>query len=206
MTSRNNRALLGAVLAAVVATTGLSACAPLIVGGAMAGGALMYADRRSTGAQVDDEAIELKAGARVRDAAGSSAHINVTSFNRIVLLTGEVASEERKAAAQEAAAKVDNVRSVVNELAILGSSSMTSRSNDTLITSKVKTALIDSQDIQANAIKVVTERSTVYLMGIVSEREATRAAEVARGIGGVQRVVRVFEVVPEEELQRRTPR
>ena len=189
------------LLAAALATgTLLGGCAPLLLGGAMVGTALSVSDRRSSGAQLEDEAIELKSIGRLSDALGGRGHINVTSFNRTVLITGEVPSEADRVAAEQVMARIDNVRATVNELAVMGSSSLTARSSDTIITSKVKAAYIDAKDIQANAVKVVAERGTVFLMGRVSEREANRATELARGVGGVGKVVRVFEILSEAEL------
>lgn len=195
------RRLLLASAAALAATTLMSACAPLLIGGAMASGALMYTDRRTSGAQLEDQAIELKAGPRLKEALGERAHLNVTSYNRLVLITGEVASEADREAAQKAIAGIENVRSTVNEAAVMGLSSLTARSNDTLLTSKVKAAFIDNGNIQANAVKVVTERGTAYLMGRVTEKEAAKAAEVASTVSGVQKVVRVFEIIREDELK-----
>ncbi|MDE2372578.1 MAG: BON domain-containing protein, partial [Burkholderiales bacterium] len=153
----------------------------------------------TSGTQLEDETIEFKVGSRIRDLA-TLGHVNVTSYNRLVLLTGEVPGDAERSAAEKAAARVENVRAVVNELAIAGNSSIGSRSNDTLITTKVKATLVDAKDLQANAFKVVTERGIVYLMGMVTEREATRAAELVRGIPGVQKVVRVFEILTEDQL------
>jgi osmotically-inducible protein OsmY len=189
------------LVGALVAVSALSACAPLLLGGAAVSGALMVNDRRTSGTQVEDEAIELKASNRLRDALGDSAHWNVTSYNRVALITGEVATEAQRASVETTVSAIENVRSVVNETLVAGKSSLTSRSNDTLITSKIKATLIDAKDVQAQAIKVVTERSVVYLMGRVTEREATRAVELARGVGGVQKVVRVFEMLTEDELK-----
>jgi osmotically-inducible protein OsmY len=186
--------------AALACTTLMSGCAPLIVGGAVAGTALMAIDRRTSGTQVEDQAIELKAVTRVREAVGDRGHVNITSYNKLVLITGEVPSEADKAAVEQAMARVENVRSIVNELAVMGTTSLTSRSNDTFLTSKVKASFVDAKDLQANVFKVVTERGTVYLMGRVTEREANRAADVTRGVSGVQKVVRVFEVITEAEL------
>lgn len=177
----------------------LSGCA-LLIGGAAVGSALVATDRRTSGAQVEDEGIELKAGARARAATADQGHIDVTSYNRLVLLTGEVPSEADRVAAEQAVRQVENVRAIDNELAVLGNSSLTSRSNDALLTTKVKATLVDAKDLQSNAFKVVTERGTVYLMGIVTEREADRAANLTAGISGVQKVVRVFEIVSEAEL------
>lgn len=193
-------ALARALVAAAAAATLLGACAPLLIGGAMVGTAMVVTDRRSSGTQIDDQGIELKAINVVNRAVGDRGHINVTSFNRLVLITGEVPSEADKAAVEGAISRIENVRSIVNELAVAGSSSLTSRSNDTLLTSKVKASLIDAKDLQAHAFKVVTERGVVYLMGRVTEREAKRASDVARGVSGVQKVVRVFEIITEAEL------
>jgi osmotically-inducible protein OsmY len=188
------------LLGATASTVLLSACAPLLVGGAAVGGALMATDRRTSGTQVEDQAIELKAGQRVGNLLGDKGHVNITSYSRQVLITGEVPSEADRAAVEKVVQGIENVRSTVNELAIAGNASLTSRSNDTILTSKVKATYVDAKDLQAHAIKVVTERGVVYLMGRVTEREAARAADLAAGVSGVQKVVRVFEVVSETEL------
>ena len=187
-------------LVALAAATLLGACAPLVVGGAMVGGALMVTDRRTSGAQVEDQAIELKAANRVREAVGDRGHFNITSYNRAVLITGEAATEADRTAVEQAVGKVENLRSVLNETAVMGSSSLTSRSSDTFISGRVKAAYVDAKDMHANAFKVVTERGVVYLLGRVTEREATRATDIARGIPGVLKVVRVFEILTEAEL------
>lgn len=184
----------------------LTACAPLIVGGAMLGGTLMVTDRRTSGAQLEDQAIELKSVNRLRDALGDRGHINVTSYNRMVLLTGEVTDDAAKATVEQVVSKVENVKSTVNELGVMGSSSLTARSNDSILTSKVKATFVDTKDLHANAVKVVTERSVVYLMGRVTEKEGARAAELARTVSGVQKVVRVFEYITEAELQELQPK
>jgi osmotically-inducible protein OsmY len=195
------RRLLIASAAALATTTLMSACAPLLIGGAMASGALLYTDRRTSGAQVDDQAIELKSSSRLKEALGERAHLNVTSYNRLVLITGEVASEADREAAQRAVAGIDNVRSTVNEAEVTSLSSLTSRSQDVALTGKVKASMIDDGNVQANAIKVVTERGVVYLMGRVTEKEATKAADIARGVSGVKKVVRVFEIITDAELK-----
>jgi osmotically-inducible protein OsmY len=182
----------------------LVACAPLLVGGAVVGG-FVALDRRTSGAQLEDQAIELKAMTRVREVVGDSAHVSVTSYNRLALITGEVASANDSAAVEQAVRQIDNVRAIVNELAVTEASSIGSRSNDLILASKVKASFIDAPELHANAFKVVTERGTVYLMGRVTEREASRATEVARSVNGVQKVVRVFEVISEEELARSQP-
>jgi osmotically-inducible protein OsmY len=194
-----SRALLALASAAALAPA-LSGCAAVVIGGAFVGGTLIATDRRSSGAQIDDQAIELRAGSRVRELLGERGHVNVTSYNRLVLITGEVPTEADKLAVEQTVTHVDSVRSAVNELALTGISSLTTRSNDALITSKVKASLVDAKDIFANAVKVVTERNVVYLMGRLTEREAQRASDVARGVPGVQKVVRVFELVTEAEL------
>lgn len=190
-----------ASLAAALLATSLAGCAPLVIGGAAAAGAIMMNDRRSSGAQIDDETIEMRAGARLSEAFGDRAHVNVASYNRQVLLTGEVPSEQAKQQAEQVVARVDNVRAVVNELAVMPPTSLTQRSSDTLITGKVRASFVDAADLQAQAFRVVTERGTVYLMGRVTPREAERGTSIARQIGGVQRVVRIFEVMSPEELR-----
>ena len=195
------RPLLTAVAAAALAGA-LGACAPLLVGGAMVGGVMVATDRRTSGTQVEDQSIEVKASNRIKDAVGERAHINTTSYNRMVLLTGEAPSEQDRQNIEQAVARVENVRSIVNEIAVMGNSSFSSRSNDVVVASKVKATFVDARDLQSQAFKVVTERGIVYLMGIVTEREATSASNLARSIGGVQKVVRVFEVISEDELAR----
>lgn len=202
--SRMSRARRAVLLAAALATTTLlGACAPLVLGGALVGGAMSFSDRRTSGAQLEDEAIELKSGGRI--AAVSVGHVNVTSYNRLVLITGEVASDAERTAVEQAVARIDNVQSTVNELVVGFSSSIGARSNDTILTSKVKAGFIDAPDLQSNAIKVVAERGVVYLMGRVTEREAGRAAGLARAVNGVTKVVRVFEVISEAELAQLQP-
>ncbi len=183
----------------------LSACVPLLVGGAAVSGALVATDRRTSGTQLEDEGIELRSIGRINENLGSRVHVNVTSYNRQVLLTGEVPSAQDKQLVEQIVSRVENVRLVANELAVLGASSLTQRSSDALITGKVKAAMIDSQDLFTNAFKVVTERGTVYLMGRVSQREADRATDIARSTGGVLKVVRLLEIITEAELQRTLP-
>ena len=189
------------LLAAAALAAGLSACAPLVVGGAVMGG-MMATDRRTTGTQVEDEGIELRAVNRIRETLGDRAHVNVTSFNRQVLLTGEVPTAQDRATVDQIVAGVNNVRSVVNDLAVMPNTSLGQRSNDVLITGKVRASFVDAKDVFASAYKVVTERNVVYLMGLVTPREATRATEIARGVGGVSKVVRVFETITEDDLRR----
>ena len=191
-------------LSAATVVVSLSACAPLMIGSAV-GGAMVATDRRTSGAQLEDQGIELRATNRLRDQLGERGNVSVTSYNRQVLLTGEVPTEADKAAVEKTVAGVDNVRGIVNELAVLGASSLTQRSSDTLITGRVKAAMVDARDLSANAVKVVTTRGTVYLMGRVTQREADRATEITRNTQGVQRVVRVLEIISEEELARMLP-
>jgi osmotically-inducible protein OsmY len=189
----------GAVLA--VALSSLPGCAPLLVGGAVMTG-VVATDRRTTGAQVEDEGIELKVASAVRQDLGDRVHLNVTSFNRKVLLSGEARTQADKDRAEKLAQSQENVQSVVNDLAVAMPSSLTQRSKDVVITSQIKAAFVDAKDLQVNSIKVVTERGIVYLMGRVTAREAKRASDIVRGIGGVVKVVRVFDEISEEELKR----
>jgi osmotically-inducible protein OsmY len=195
----------GHLAALTLATALLSACAPLLLGGAMVGGGMVALDRRTSGAQLEDQAIELKSLSRVRDLA-TLGNVSVTSYNRLLLITGEVPKDSDRAAVEQALARIENVRSVVNELVVAGNSSLSTRSNDAILSAKVKASFVDARDLQANAIKVVAERNIVYLMGRVTDREANRAAEVARTVPGVQKVVRVFELLSEAELADLQPR
>jgi osmotically-inducible protein OsmY len=191
-------------LASLALAGGLSACAPLIIGGAAVGAMSMF-DRRTSGAQVEDEGIELRGASRLRDALGDRSHFNITSYNRQVLLTGEVPNEQAKQTAEQVVAKVDNVKGVVNELTVMLNTSLAQRSNDTFITGKVKATLVDDKNLYVGAFKVVTERGTVYLMGRVTQREADEATRLTRNISGVQKVVRIFEIIGEDELRRMVP-
>ncbi len=193
-----------AVVASALVSSTLTACVPLLIGGAVAGGALVTIDRRTSGAQLDDQSIELRAMSRLRDSIGSRARVSVTSYNRQVLMTGEVLNEQDRKLVEQVVSRVENVSAVFNELAIINSPTLVQRSTDVLITGQVKALLID-KDLYANAFKVVTERGTVYLMGRVTQREADRATEVVRGARGVQKVVRIFEVISEDELARLLP-
>ena len=188
-------------LAAGLLAGALSACAPLVLGGA-AVSALVAVDRRTSGAQVEDESIELKGATRLHEAMGDRAHINITSYNRQVLLTGEVPSEQARHQAEQIVSRVENTKGIVNELAVLPPSTLGQRSSDALITGKVKASLIDEKNLYVGAFKVVTERGVVYLMGRVTQREADTATQIARTISGVQRVVRIFEIISDEELRR----
>ncbi len=182
----------------------LSGCIPLLVGGAVMGG-LVATDRRTSGTVVEDEGIELKASARIRENLGDRVHVNVTSYNRQVLLTGEVPSAQDKQLVEQVAAQTENVRNVVNELAVLGGSTLAQRSSDTVVTGRVKAALLDAKDLYSNAFKIVTERGVTYVMGRVTQREANRATDIITSTQGVQKVVRVLEIISEEELTRLLP-
>jgi osmotically-inducible protein OsmY len=190
-------------LAATV-TISLTACVPLMVGGAVVG-TMVASDRRTSGTQLEDEGIDLRSANRIREALGDRGHVNVNSYNRQVLLTGEVPTAQDKQNVEQIVSKVENVRAIVNEIAVLGNSTLGQRSSDSLVTAKVKAGLVDAKDLFAGAFKVVTERGTTYLQGKVSQREADRAAEVARSVNGVQKVVRIFEIISDEELKSLLP-
>lgn len=168
-------------------------------------GVLVFADRRPTEAQVTDEGIELRAGNRISEKFGSNTHVNVTSYNRTVLLTGEAPDAVTKAEVEKIVAGVPNVKAISNELQVAASSTLAARSNDTYITSKVKARFVDANQFAANHVKVVTEASVVYLMGLVSQTEANAAVEVARTTGGVQKVVRVFEIISDTDAAKSAP-
>ncbi|HEU4375578.1 MAG TPA: BON domain-containing protein [Telluria sp.] len=197
------RPLAKAILCAALLTS-LSGCVEMMVGGAVMG-AVATADRRTLGAQTEDKTITVKAELRVPKIAGPDAHVNIASFNRRVLLTGEVHDEAAKASVEREVRSIEGVQAIDNELEVAGPSSYTSRSSDALITTKVKASLVDMKTISATSFKVVTERGTVYLMGRVSEREGQVAADVTRGVSGVQRVVKIFEYLTEDELRALQP-
>jgi osmotically-inducible protein OsmY len=202
MKTKTALTLTAAALAGLLAT----GCAPLIVGGAMVGGVAVATDRRTAATQLEDQTIEVKAGARIREQLGDRVRVSVNSYNRVVLITGEANSEDSRARAEAVVGGVENVQKVLNEVAIVPASSLSSRSNDVLIQSKVKAQLIDARDLHSNAFFVVVERGEVFLMGRVTEREAARATEIARQVSGVKKVVRAFEIISEEELARTLPR
>ena len=178
----------------------LTGCVGVVAVGAGAG-ALMFVDRRPAETQLTDESIELRTESRINEKFSFKIHINVTSFNRTVLLTGEMPTEAAKAEAEKIAREVPNVKSISNELAVAGSSSLGGRSNDSYITSKVKASFVDANKFVAAHVKVVTEAGVVFLLGIVNQAEADAAVEIARTTVGVQKVVRVFEVVSPEQTQ-----
>lgn len=193
---------------ALLVAAAVSACVPLVpvmVGGAMVGGAMVASDRRTSGMVVEDQGIELKVGNSVRENLGERVHVNVTSYNRQVLLTGEVPNAQDKQLVERIVANTENVRNIVNELAIMGNSTLTQRSSDSITTGRVKAALVDAKDLFANAFKIVTERGTTYVLGRVTQREAKRATEIIAATSGVQRVVRVLEIISEDELARMLP-
>ena len=190
-----------AVVGASLLLGSLTACVPLMVGGGAVTTALVASDRRTSGMYLEDERIEQSAAAKLRETVKSGSRASVTSFNRLVLLTGEVRNEAEKAELERVVAGIENVRTVINELEVVPFiSSISQRTKDTFITSKVKASIIDAKDLQANTIKVVTEMNVVYLMGIVTPRESKRAAEIARGVNDVRKVVRVFENISEADL------
>ena len=182
----------------------LGGCVAVVAAGAV-GTAVAGADRRTLGTQTEDEGIEIKAVARMPNIVGDAGHVNITSYDRKVLLTGEVRDEAMKRAVEDEVRSIANVEAVMNELAIGGTSSYTSRSSDALITSKVKISLADKKTVSATSFKVVTERGTVYLMGMVTQREGNIAANVAQGVSGVMKVVKMFEYISEEDVRAMQP-
>jgi osmotically-inducible protein OsmY len=182
-----------AIIALLLALPLVQGCGALLAGGAAATGVVVSQDRRTMGTLTEDEGIEIKLSSRIGERFKDGVHINVTSYNRMVLLTGEVPNAEARTEVERIAWAIENVRGVHDELAVAGVSSFTVRSNDSLITSNVKTRLLDSNKVNPLHVKVVTENSVVYLMGLVTKEEANDATEIARTSSGVQKVVRVFE-------------
>jgi len=179
----------------------LSGCLPLAATG-MVAGALAASDRRTLGAQTEDASIEFKAGARLRDTMRFPGGISVTSYNRRVLLTGQVGSDDDRRQAEQIVSRIDNVRSVENALQVSGQPALTATASDAAVSAGVKAALLENAETKATAVKVITEGGIVYLMGFASRKEADRAAQVASRVRGVQKVVAVFEIISEEELAR----
>lgn len=186
-------------LAAALALS-LSGCVEMVLGTALVG-VVTASDRRTLGAQTDDKAIAMKAEMRMPSVTRDEGHVNVNSYNRRVLLTGEVKDEAMKKAVEDYVRSVDGVEIVFNELEVAPLSTYTSRSSDALVTTKVKASLVDMKTISANSFKVVTERGVVYLMGRVTQREGQVAADVTRGVAGVKKVVKLLEYITEEELK-----
>lgn len=188
-----------------VSTVGLQGCTgleiPLIAAG-FATGTLAAADRRTLGTQVEDRGIQLKAETRLSEKFGGDSHINATVYNRRLLLTGEVPDEATRKAVEREAATIDNVRFIVNELQVGLKSSLSSRSNDAIISSKVKAAMVDNQNIYTGAFKYVTERGNVYLLGLATEKEAEMAADVIAGVSGVEKVIKSVDYISEDERAR----
>jgi osmotically-inducible protein OsmY len=194
---------LALVLATALAST---ACAPIIIGGAMVGGAMVAVDRRSSGAQLDDQSIQVKAALRIKNELGDKVHIDVNSYNRVVLLSGEATTEAARDQATAIAKGVDNVTDVINELAIGPASSLSTRASDTLINTKVKATLVDAKDLVSGAFDIVVQRGNVYLMGRVTAHEAERASNLIRTIEGVKKVVQCFEIITEDQLDQLQPK
>jgi len=184
-------ASLAAALA--LALSSLQGCVPVVAAGAVGAGALMADDRRSSGTYLDDQSIEVQVGSKISPALPKDSHVNTTSYNRVVLLTGEVPDEKARTEAGRVAREVEGVRQVVNELVVADPTSLASRSVDTYITSAVKTRFIEARKFQANHVKVVTENRVVFLMGLVSTAEAADAAAIASRTTDVKKVVQVFE-------------
>lgn len=180
----------------------LQACAPILIGGAAMGvGGMAVTDRRSVGIQVEDQNIELKAGSRISEKYGDAVHVTANVYNRKLLLSGEVPDDNTKAEIERIVGSIENLRSVVNDLAVTPASSLTTRANDSVLTGKVKATLIDAKDLFSNAFRVNTDRGNVYLMGVVTEREGKRAAQLISTIPGILKVVTAFDYITEGELQ-----
>jgi len=200
----NTRTNIGAKVRNLVA---LALCAPVLAGcfGAAAvgvgTGALMLTDRRNPETFISDEGMEIRALNRIGEKYGDKVHVNVISYNRMMLLTGEVPTEAIKADVEKIAAGVPNVKSISNELAIAGPSGYGGRSNDSYITSKVKARFVDANKFSANHVKVITEAGVVFLLGLVTQAEADAAVEITRTTGGVQKVVRVFEIITPQQAR-----
>jgi osmotically-inducible protein OsmY len=194
------RKILGMIGGATLIAT-LSGCFPLVAGG-MAGGALVIADRRNPGTQAMDRGIQLEAESMLIKTYGDNVHVNVSVFNRRVLLTGEVRTDTLKNEVAQKIKAMKNVTEVVNELVPAPLSAFTARANDSYLTTRIKAAFMTKENIPSNSMRIVTEASKVYLMGIVTEQEANQAVEIARQVPGVKQVTKIFDVISEADKKR----
>ena len=197
-----NQMKLALAAALISALPLLQGCVPVVIGAGAAVGVMTVHDRRSTGVQTDDETLEWKALQRVPEQYAANSHLNFTAYNGRLLITGEAPSAEAKAAIGDAMSKIDGLTRVENDIAVAPVSPLGNRSNDGYITSKLKARLVDEKQLSANHIKVVTENTVAYLMGIVSEREAKVAVQIARTTDGVRKVVNLMEVLPDADIKR----
>ena len=195
--------LAGAAL--LLQLVGCIAVPALMVGGGVGMGTMLATDRRTPGAVIEDRGIETKAALRIREALGDAVHVNVSSYNRLALITGEVPDEKRKAQIEKIILDVENVQKTVNEVAIMENASTTARLQDGILTSRIRAALIDEKNLIANAFKVTTERGVVYIQGRATARETALMTEVVSGMPGVTRVVRMVDVLSEEDLSGMLP-
>lgn len=199
MTLSRRPLLLVALLATL--SLNLTACFPLVAATGVGAGMLVATDRRTSGMQVEDEGIELKVGNRIGEKYGSNTHINVTSYNRRVLLTGEAPTPEAKAEIKALAAGVAHVVATIDEVAVRPTSSFSDRSVDAVTTSKVKARFVDANRFSANHVKVVTEAGIVYLLGLVTQREANEAINIARTTSGVLKVINCLEIISDADAR-----
>jgi len=177
----------------------------LMVGGGVGMGAMLATDRRTPGAVIEDRGIETKSALRIREALGDAVHVNVSSYNRLALITGEVPDEKRKAQVEKIVLGVENVQKTVNEIAIMENTSTTARVSDGILSSRIRAALIDEKTLVANAFKVSTERGVVYIQGRATAREIALMTDIVSGLDGVTRVVRMVDVLSEEDLSGMLP-
>jgi len=187
------------LIALLVAVTALSGCEVAVLGAIGGGAYTAFEDRRSSGMRIDDEAIEIRVSSRVDERFGDKAHVNVTAFNGAVLVTGEVPSDQARADVEKIITGVPNVRGVTNELQVGAPSSLGARTNDAFITSKIKARFLDAKKFNPVHVKVVTEAGVVYLFGVVTDKEAEAAVDIARTTGGVRKVVKIFEYCRPED-------
>jgi len=190
---------------AVLLQLGGCVAVPALMVGGTAMGTMVATDRRTPGSVIEDRGIESKAALRIREALGSAVHVNVSSYNRSALITGEVPDDQRKAQVEKIVQDVENVQKIFNELAVMENTSATARVSDGVLSSRIRVALVDTKDLIANAFKVTTERGVVYVQGRATAREIARMTEVVSGLSGVTRVVRMVDVLTEEDLSGMLP-
>jgi osmotically-inducible protein OsmY len=200
MTEQLKRQTLKLIVLGAGAST-LSGCLPLVAGG-MAGGAMVVADRRNPGTQAIDRGIQLEAESFLTKKYGDNIHVNVSVFNRRVLLTGETRTEAIKTSVEADIKSMKNVTTIFNEMVAAPISGLSARANDSFLTTRIKGAFVATEGVPSNSMKVITEASKVYLMGVVTDAEANRAVEIARSIPGVKQVTKVFDLISEADKKR----
>jgi osmotically-inducible protein OsmY len=205
MKDQKNSVVFRLAVCALLVQLGGCVAVPAMMAGGVAMGTMVATDRRTPGSVIEDRGIDTKSAMRIREALGDAVHVNVSSYNRTALITGEVPDEKRKAQVEKIVRDVENVQKTLNELAVMENASTSARISDGILSSRVRAALIDTKELVANAFKVTTERGVVYVQGRATAREIAQMTEVVSALNGVTRVVRIIDTINEEDLQGMLP-